>query len=343
MDTRHVTAPSESARDCELILRYSLRHSAPTLDLRARQNLMQLYVSATSVRRHLSPHVRLKVVAYSDDVLRPHLVRLFRAAALDFTVLRPDDRDAARIASELVNAPYVDRICLERMLLDRRKLDTDRYRLFIGNDCYFQSTPWELIDFVKQGVRGVAYAVDTHTWAGELYRLRYHTGKLLDGLLSDFYCLSPGVEPTREECIEAFRRVDAWPTTDQWVPVHEHLSTVPFAFEQQVAAMVLARFPSTPLDGDRYRHWEHAPDAAMVHSKRADQYVEARLTLARVRFLQGSGLFGTFISWLVYGQPRCWSFADRGVVYAATVFMKAMTRARSRWHSARARLRAGGR
>ena len=249
-----------------LIVRYSAQFSPLPGDGKVRE----LLVSLATIEFYVLPYVDLTIVLYcrSDD--EAAYSRLLNAFQFNWRLHKLEDGTQAvsdlAFAQSLVHCEAVDRLCVLRMINDFRVLDPKAHRLLLGTDVFFLGVPDELLKFswTDHPVLKVLYMVDTSTFRGDPYRLRYYTGEILEGLLGDFYCLAPGVGLRQDAIRGCLRMVDEWPAEpSRYVPAVDFRST---QCEQQAAAILLHQFGGEALKPSRYGHIAIGPGSVVVHT-----------------------------------------------------------------------------
>lgn len=260
----------------------------------------ELAHSLAGVQLHVAPYAPARVIVYTSPAAEPSVRRLLARTELahELLVLDPGAdaafAEAQAFAASIATATPVDRICIARMLTDFRLLPADGHRLLLGADVVFLDVPDELLEFAwQQRPRaGVAYAVDTVTFGGRRYRLRYWRGQLLDGLLGDLYCLAPGVSVPAEAVRGALRVIDSWPVERRYDPA---IDPSWITCEQQAAAMVLAPFGGQELPPERYSHrkWRRGMAALHTHDLgRLPRYLKPEHARLAARLLADAGAPG---------------------------------------------------
>lgn len=255
-DEVYLAQPS-SEQDASMIVRYQMFCDDKSGNIADEARVAELVCSLTSLKLHVEPFLQIRVVIFT---LPRHQARLEQILNLfqfrESSVLDTSNSENEEFAATIVHCAPVDRLCIRRMLADFSILPSTQFRLLLGTDIIFLRPPVELINFVK-GPKGkqVLYLADTPSFEGALYRLSYHDGKILAGLLGDFYCLAPGVSLSREAIMSCLRRIDSWPAVGRWNP-HPQCTPIDLthACEQQAAAVLLADFSAQQLPADSYFH-----------------------------------------------------------------------------------------
>jgi hypothetical protein len=248
-----------------LIVRYQMLCDDTGGNIRDEKRMSELVCSLTSLKLYVAPFIKLQVVIYTLTEFMPRISQILSSFGFaEHSVLDMTHAEDERFAETVRHCSAVDRICIRRMLADFSLLPSDQFRLLLGTDIIFLRPPEELISFVKNPDREkVLYMVDNLTFGENLYRLTYHSGNILAGLLGDFYCLAPGVSIAREAIQSCLHTIDSWPPAARWRP---HPNGMPLdyahACEQQAAAILLADFPATQLPTSSYRHVAVARDAS---------------------------------------------------------------------------------
>ncbi len=250
-----------------LTLRYCALFGAHT---ETERQYGEFCLSAASVKHFLAPYVDLSIVLYTLPEYAESVQRVLNQLDLRHEIELLDNVEDAQFADSIEHCQPIDRICIRRMLQDFRALDDDSFRLLMGTDCFLLGVPDEVISFTwnPRRERMVLYAQDVTTFGGVPYKLRYWRGRLLDGLLNDFYCLGPGVTLQPDAIRKCLRLIDRWPPTGRFDPPYDGPV---HACEQMAAAMMLAQYNSEPLRPDRYSHMSISLDTVMVHTHDLDE------------------------------------------------------------------------
>ena len=251
-----------------LIVRYQLLGDDTSGLLPDKARVAELVCSLTSIKLYVQPHWPVRIVLYTLPQHRARLSGILECLGFsDFLVLDVIDPEDQAFADSIVHGTAIDRFCVRRMLTDFRVLPVDSFRLLLGTDCYFFRPPSELFAFLSQACDAqVLYMVDNLTFAGELYRLRYFDGKILNGLLGDCYCLGPSVTLDGSAIRACLRMIESWPPQRRWVPDCPDLNGLVHACEQQAAAILLAQFPARQLPASAYHHLIPRAGCTLVHA-----------------------------------------------------------------------------
>lgn len=229
----------------------------------------ELALSLSTLRHFVIPYVNAKICVYILSQYREQYERILLVLNINCELIEVDktenfDADTA-FANSIKDCEAVDRICIRRMLTDFRLLDVSSYRLLIGCDVFFLAPPDEILQAYwspNTNVK-VLYMADTSTFRGIPYELTYFHGKILSGLLGDFYLLSPGVTLSEKAIKGCLNLIDSWPSADRYMP---RIDCRTNQSEQQTAAILLQPFGGEMLRPARYSHCLAGPDVAVLHT-----------------------------------------------------------------------------